>query len=71
MGALALTLWRIKIPLGDYIQITQGLGGYTHRVCSRAPSGKSNHPRAILSKSIGGSRATIGDQILGYPKRWN
>ena len=37
MGALARTLWRIKIPPGDSARITQGLGGYTRRVRSRAP----------------------------------
>ena len=28
MGALTCTLWRIKIPPGDSIRITRGLGGY-------------------------------------------
>ena len=56
-------------PPSDSIRITRGLGGYTRRVRSRAPSGKSNHPRAILSKSPGGSGATVGDQLLGYLKR--
>ena len=27
-GALARTLWRIKTPLDDFVQITRGLGGY-------------------------------------------
>ena len=54
MGALARTLWRIKKTSGDSIRITRGLEGYTRRVRSRAPSGKSNHPRAILSESLGG-----------------
>ena len=33
-----------KHPPGDSAQITRGLGGYTHRVRSRAPSGKSKCP---------------------------
>ena len=32
MGALARTLWRIKIPLDDSIRFTRGLRGYTRRV---------------------------------------
>ena len=58
-GVLMRTLWRIeKYPLGDSIRITRGLRGYTRRVCSRAPSGESKTPWAILSESPGGSGAT-------------
>ena len=48
------TLWRIKIPPGRFCRITQGLGGYTRRVRSRAPSGESKYPQSILPKSPGG-----------------
>ena len=49
-------------PLGDSTQITRGLGGYTHRVCSRAPSGeltstKLKHPpgdSARTTRRLGG-----------------
>ena len=71
MGALARTLWQIEIPPGDSIRITRGLGGYTRRVCSRAPSGKSKYPQAILFESPRGSGATVEDLIPGYPIRWN
>ena len=54
-----------KHPPGDSTRITRGLKGYTRRVRSRAPSGKSEHllasrsiPRAIPPESPGGSGAT-------------
>ena len=36
----AITAKGPKYPLGNSTRITRGLGGYTHRVRSRAPSGK-------------------------------
>ena len=38
------TLASQKNPPDDSTRITRGLRGYTHRVRSRAPAGKSKHP---------------------------
>ena len=43
------------------ILLIRGLRGYTHRVRSRTPAGKSKIPQAILLESPGGSGATVGD----------
>ena len=44
-------------PPSDSIRITRGLGGYTRRVRSRAPSGESKYPpgdSAPITRGLGG-----------------
>ena len=60
----------LNYPPGDSIQITRGLGGYTRRVRSRAPSGESKYPlgdSTRITRGLGGythrvcSRAPSGE----------
>ena len=66
----SLTHGGSKTPPGDSARITRGLGGYTHRVRSRAPSGQPEHPpgdSARITWGLGGythrvrSRAPSGE----------
>ena len=59
-----------ETPPGDSTRITWGLGGYTHQVRSRAPSGEPKHPpgdSARITRGLGGythrvrSRAPSGE----------
>ena len=46
--------------------------GATPVGCAHAhPLASQITPRVILFESPEGSGATVGDQILGYPKRWS
>ena len=57
MGGSRAPSGKSNHPVGDSIEITQGLGGYTRRVRSCAPSGKSNHPlddSIRITRGLGG-----------------
>ena len=45
------------------------LGGYTHRVRSRAPTGKSKNPQSNSTRIARGLGGYCQGPILGYPKR--
>ena len=62
MGALMRTLWRIEIPPGDSARIIWGLGGYTRRVRSRAPSGELT----LVSQNTPGDSVRIIRGLRGY-----
>ena len=68
-GALARTLWRIKIPPGRFCP--NHLGATPVGCAHTHPLANQNTPRGILSESPEGSGATVGDLISGYPMRWN
>ena len=60
-------------PPSDSTQITWGLGGYTHRVRSRAPSGeltptKSKHPPGDSAQTTQGLRGYCREPNTGVPK---
>ena len=72
MGALARTLWRIEIPTSRFcLNHPRAQGLHPSGALARTLWQNQNTPWVILSKSLRGSGATVGDLIPGYPMRWN
>ena len=51
------------------VPLLRRLGGYTHRVRSRAPAGKSKNPPRNSTRIAQGLGGYSRGPILGYPKR--